>query len=481
MSYEVFCLEPGCGFEALEDYPADADSARETHADQTGHDVELRWEGEVRTDGGTEVLYGHATEREQLREHLQALVAEHGPLRWPAKRIADDSELTPVQVGQYLAHLPPEELPGVEVEIFAQPQRHTIWEVRPAQGDGDAEQAEVRADGGLRSGWVCRYCNATNDIENDICEGCGRSGGRPLTDGGVVKEEQANTREWALERIHDRVTPEPDGIQNAESNVWTSQQRLKSDASKSDVIERDGVPKLVSALEQAGEVVYWHGLVAPASPEHLRAIIESERQSGVPRTILIGLCNRMLQDAPELATDGGTSLGDFGVDVEEPENPRGSGDDTPFRRDQCAAVSESTGERCGNPVSRRHDTDLCYPHSEAEDVERIDESELMTDGGLADCQHLVAGDRGSVSYGPARDHDPGEWMLGFTTQNGCFEVLLDEAAMYELWIEIQDVPWPRETTGAGELRRQLVELASGASAERLGAALDALREGKADG
>lgn len=113
-------------------------------------------------------------------------------------------------------------------------------------------------------------------------------------------------RKWALEKIEDRTTPEPDGEQDVSSNVWTSLQRLKGDASKTEIIERHAVKPLVTKLSVEELVLYWHRLIAPANPEHLRAVIKSESMSKAPRKILIEKCNDLLQSETELVTDGGS-------------------------------------------------------------------------------------------------------------------------------------------------------------------------------
>lgn len=105
-------------------------------------------------------------------------------------------------------------------------------------------------------------------------------------------------REWALSRIEGRVEADPDGKQNEQSNVWTSEQRLKGDASKTDLLERDDVGGLVRDLANAGDVITWHGLVAPATEEHLEAIIGCENRSDAPRRLLIERCKRVINGGP---------------------------------------------------------------------------------------------------------------------------------------------------------------------------------------
>lgn len=97
-----------------------------------------------------------------------------------------------------------------------------------------------------------------------------------------------------LEQLEERTTPEPDGVQNAQSNVWTSRQRLRSDAAKPHTdYDKDTLTGVLAALEDANEVVSFHGLLAPATSEHLRAIIQNEDGAGITRRTLVRRCNRL--------------------------------------------------------------------------------------------------------------------------------------------------------------------------------------------
>jgi hypothetical protein len=112
----------------------------------------------------------------------------------------------------------------------------------------------------------------------------------------AAEPETTNSpHEWALSRIRDRTDADPDGRQDVQSNVWTSTQRLKGDASKTDVLERGDVAGVIESLRQAGEIVTWHGLIAPADEGHLIAIIKNERESGAPRRILNQRVNGLLR------------------------------------------------------------------------------------------------------------------------------------------------------------------------------------------
>ncbi|WP_324662426.1 hypothetical protein [Haloarcula sediminis] len=78
---------------------------------------------------------------------------------------------------------------------------------------------------------------------------------------------------------------------------------MRSDGSKGQTpLARGDVDSVINRLTDEREVFEWHGLLAPATEEHLKAIIENERLSDTPREILIGKVNRWLQSA-DTATD----------------------------------------------------------------------------------------------------------------------------------------------------------------------------------
>lgn len=43
----------------------------------------------------------------------------------------------------------------------------------------------------------------------------------------------------------------------------------------------------MSSLLSSGKIIDWHGLIAPATEEHIESIIENERQSDIQRPLLI--------------------------------------------------------------------------------------------------------------------------------------------------------------------------------------------------
>jgi hypothetical protein len=79
----------------------------------------------------------------------------------------------------------------------------------------------------------------------------------------------------------------------------------------------------------------------------------------------------------------------------------------------------------------------------------------------------VADSGKAISYGPGYEED-GPWCLWVTTTDGervCLQ--LGEAAMYELWTEVHDVPWPGRDDDRGRLQRQIVEHIERADEETL--------------
>jgi len=74
-----------------------------------------------------------------------------------------------------------------------------------------------------------------------------------------------------------------------------------------------------------------------------------------------------------------------------------------------------------------------------------------------DQSFVVDEDRPAISYGPSR-RAADQWMLGFSTETGeRVEIEVGKNGMYDLWVEVSDVPWPRTDSEASRLKRELVE------------------------
>jgi len=118
----------------------------------------------------------------------------------------------------------------------------------------------------------------------------------------LVADGGDDNHDWALDRtkeyVHESATAPQD------DTLWTSKARLKAEASKTDHVERDEIAGLVDGLEARGDIVYWHGLIAPATEEHIAEIVESEVEAEHPRKILIGRLNRA-KSPNQAPTDGG--------------------------------------------------------------------------------------------------------------------------------------------------------------------------------
>lgn len=100
--------------------------------------------------------------------------------------------------------------------------------------------------------------------------------------------------EWTLSRVREQTQADPDGVQNAQGNVWTSKTRVLADARKSSTpFDRSAVESALAAHIDAGRVLSWNGLLAPADDDHLLAVIKNEQQAGITRALLVGKANKL--------------------------------------------------------------------------------------------------------------------------------------------------------------------------------------------
>lgn len=131
-------------------------------------------------------------------------------------------------------------------------------------------------------------------------------------------------KDWIQGRVEEYTESEPDGVQNAQSNVWTSVNRVKQKASGSTTsYTSDNVETAIHQLVDEGDLVVWNGLLAPGTEEHVRTLIENEVEASFARPILVGQLNRHIQEVREDEADG--SSGD--VDEEEAESATEDSDD----------------------------------------------------------------------------------------------------------------------------------------------------------
>lgn len=191
------------------------------------------------------------------------------------------------------------------------------WAVGDADAYPDEDPAEIEAgfetasthraiaDGGER---LPPYAEQTQDgVRCSVCKNEAASLKALTHDciyaNDLVADGGPDLQEWAFGLITEQVADE--GEEPQDKSLWTSKGRLKAEASKVDFVERDEVAGLVDGLEARGDIVYWHGLIAPATEEHISEIIASEVQGTYPREILIGRLNSAKQSAEQAAAAGG--------------------------------------------------------------------------------------------------------------------------------------------------------------------------------
>lgn len=76
---------------------------------------------------------------------------------------------------------------------------------------------------------------------------------------------------------------------------WTSRRATRVLGSEHG-FDAGALDDAVDALVETGDVVYWHGLVAPRDPDVLRAANQQEAEADFTRRILVGKLNRVLAD-----------------------------------------------------------------------------------------------------------------------------------------------------------------------------------------
>jgi hypothetical protein len=108
---------------------------------------------------------------------------------------------------------------------------------------------------------------------------------------------EASPEEWALQTIRERTEAEIEGNQMHTAAVWTICRRDSTSSAKpSCPHSKDEIDAAGQSFRDDDRVVYWHGLLAPADPEHIAAIIQNELEADFKRKILIGHCNRLRQE-----------------------------------------------------------------------------------------------------------------------------------------------------------------------------------------
>lgn len=120
----------------------------------------------------------------------------------------------------------------------------------------------------------------------------------------MTSPSSTGRREYLLGVIDDRVDANGELGQNVNGDLWTSPKRIKQDGVKASVpYSRGDLEAEVNAAIDDGDLLAFAGLVAPVTPDHLRAIIQAERDADITRKVLVGKCNRLLQESKEGGDD----------------------------------------------------------------------------------------------------------------------------------------------------------------------------------
>jgi len=89
--------------------------------------------------------------------------------------------------------------------------------------------------------------------------------------------------DWVLEAVADRTSPD---------SPWSSKGELRQARHKHDY-DRDVVEHAIEEALENDDLLGWHGLLAPATPEGIEAVVEAEAQADITRTILVQKANRL--------------------------------------------------------------------------------------------------------------------------------------------------------------------------------------------
>jgi len=107
--------------------------------------------------------------------------------------------------------------------------------------------------------------------------------------------DSSGRREYVLNLVNERTDPNGELGRNANSDLWTSPKRLRSDGAKASVpYSKDEIEDEYFAAVDDGDLIKFAGLLAPATSEHLRAILTAEE--GSTRQILREKCKRLLEE-----------------------------------------------------------------------------------------------------------------------------------------------------------------------------------------
>lgn len=137
-----------------------------------------------------------------------------------------------------------------------------------------------------------------------------------------------------------------------------------------------------------------------------------------------------------------SGLGEFGVDVPEPETQPDESDhdtseDYKFSRPQCRALT-ADGDRCSNPVRRTEGNPEFCPRHHDTDCETIDDA-LETDGGTTIASNQIHRPTCPVCESPENVHEAPD--AGYWTCFECGERGSGSAENVNWWRNDPDSQW----------------------------------------
>lgn len=96
-------------------------------------------------------------------------------------------------------------------------------------------------------------------------------------------------REWILQQLDKRTDADGERGQSASSDLWTGAYQITGATGEkfSCPFSEEQLQSALNELRAENELIGWHGLVAPATEEHLRAIIAAENAADISRKTLI--------------------------------------------------------------------------------------------------------------------------------------------------------------------------------------------------
>lgn len=93
---------------------------------------------------------------------------------------------------------------------------------------------------------------------------------------------------WVLDTVADT-------LGGHDKPLWSSRTQVLAQAVKTtNSYDKAAAKRAINQAIDNDDLFLWHGLLAPADPEHLRKIIEAEREATITRKLMVGKINKLL-------------------------------------------------------------------------------------------------------------------------------------------------------------------------------------------